>query len=383
MAKSPSPVEHEVVEWPLSGLLLDKDNPRFGLAARKNVSQEDILDHIVERFGVEDVLSSLALNGYFRAEPMVCRRGPRKDTLVVAEGNRRLAACLILAEDKRASRQARRTEVYRPKWQAAGSPQIDPIPVLIFEEEGGAGKLLSYLGVRHISSSQPWDSYAKAAWVAKVVEEHQLKVPDVAEMIGDEHRTIQRLLEGFYVIQQLTEAGEFKPQDSNRRGRGSVTEYPFSWVYTILGYSTVRRFFGIDEEAPIERNPVPPSKLADTGLVIRAMFGDKAKGRNAAVEDSRELSDLASVVADPHKVDLLSQGKPVSEIIRLTKPIESRLREGLSEVRTLLSELISGTTEEPPSQTIADGFVESAARNQRLAADLLGRLRKAAGRDGD
>lgn len=383
MAKVPAPVTGEVTDWPLSGLLLDKDNPRFGLPTKRNSSQADILDHIVERFGVEDVLSSLALNGYFRAEPMVCRRGPDAATLTVAEGNRRLAACLILAQGKRASRQSRRTQVYRPKWQAAGSPQIDPVPVLIFDTEDGAGKLLSYLGVRHISSSQPWDSYAKAAWVAKVVEENRLKVAEVAEMIGDEHRTIQRLLEGYYVIQQIIDAGEFKPQDSNRRGRGSVTDYPFSWVYTILGYSTVRRFFGIDDAAPPGKRPVPQAKLSDTGLVIRAMFGDKAKGRSSAVEDSRELSDLASIVADPTRVDLLSQGKPVSEIIRLTKPIESRLREGLSEVRSLLSELITGVTAEPPTQPTAESFVESAAGNQRLAADLLARLRRAAGRDGE
>ncbi len=54
-------------------------------------------------------------------------------------------------------------------------------------------------------------------------------------MIGDQHRTIRRLLEGCYFIRQTIEAGEFRPQDSQRRGRGSVTDYPFSWVYTVLG----------------------------------------------------------------------------------------------------------------------------------------------------
>lgn len=381
MARISTPIQGPT-EWPLSGLLLDKDNPRFGLGTKGNPSQADILDRIVDRFSVDDVLSSLAMNGYFRAEPMVCRRGPDKASLTVAEGNRRLAACLILVGDERASRQKRRTEVFQPKWKAAGSPKIDPVPVIIFEGENGDDRLLSYLGVRHISSSQPWDSYAKAAWVAKVVEDNRLQVADVADMIGDEHRTIQRLLEGYYVIQQLIDAGEFRPEDSIRRGRGSVTEYPFSWVYTILGYSTVRRFFGIDDETPLGKNPVPQPKLSDTGLVVRAMFGDKAKGRNAAVEDSRELSELSSVVADPQKVDLLAQGKPVAEIIRLTKPIDTRLREGLSEVRTLQSELLASVTADPPARAIAEGFVEPAAGNQRLAAELADKLRKSAGRDG-
>jgi hypothetical protein len=335
----------EVRNWPLTGLLLDKDSPRFGIPGKKSDSQEDILDQIIERFGVDDLLSSLAANGYFRAEPMVCRRGPNPDTLMVAEGNRRLAACLILAKDPRASRQARRTEIYRHQWIAAGSPPIDPVPVLIFDEKSEAGSLLAYLGVRHISSSLAWDSYAKAAWVARVVESHDMQLPQIEAIIGDEDRVIQRLLEAYYLMRQLTDAGEFKPEDSIRRGRGSNTDYPFSWVYTILGYSAVRRFLGIDEQNPTVRSPVPAAKLKDAGLVIRALFGDRSKGRNAAVEDSRELSELASIVADPEKLDLLSQGKPVWEILQRTKPFEFRLREGLR----LLSQLLAGVTEDLPS----------------------------------
>jgi hypothetical protein len=64
-------------------------------------------------------------------------------------------------------------------------------------------------------------------------------------MIGDQHRTIRRLLEGYYFSRQTIEAGEFRPQDSQRRGRGSVTEYPFSWVYTMLGYSAARDYLGL------------------------------------------------------------------------------------------------------------------------------------------
>ena len=45
----------------LKELLLDDTNPRFGLQDR-GAGQEQILDLIVEKFGVNDVLSSLAVN---------------------------------------------------------------------------------------------------------------------------------------------------------------------------------------------------------------------------------------------------------------------------------------------------------------------------------
>lgn len=57
----------------LADLLLDADNPRFGGQQVGLVDQVKVLDHIVASYGVDDVLSSLAVNGYFLAEPLVGR----------------------------------------------------------------------------------------------------------------------------------------------------------------------------------------------------------------------------------------------------------------------------------------------------------------------
>jgi hypothetical protein len=365
----------------LGDLLLDKDNPRFGFTSSQPATQQDVLDRIVEKFGVDDMLSSLAVNGYFKAEPMICRKGQGK-SLIVAEGNRRLAACLILIDDPRAAKQKARGEQYRKIWQDKGRPQIDPVPVIVFGEGPEQQALLSYLGVRHISSNQPWDSYAKAAWVARVVEEQKLTVVDVALMIGDQHRTIQRLVEGYYFVQQAQEAGEFRPEDSVRRGRGSVTEYPFSWVYTILGYSTARSFLGMDEAADIKR-PVAAAKISNAGLVVRSMFGDRSKGRSAAIEDSREIGDLASALADPEKVTLLESGRSLAEIRRITQPIGSRLRTGLTEIRELQRDILTGITEQPLTPAVAEPLVDLAARNHRASASIAEQIRKAAAGDGE
>ncbi len=55
-----------------------------------------------------------------------------------------------------------------------------------------------------------------------------MPVSKITEMIGDQHSTVVRLLEGYRFIRQLIENGEFRPEDSQRKGRGSVSEYPFS-----------------------------------------------------------------------------------------------------------------------------------------------------------
>lgn len=237
--KEPVPAR-EVARIDSANLLLDDANPRFGLLDPGS-SQTEVLDHIVAQFGVDDVLSSLVVNGYFEAEPVVCRRQPSSSACVVVEGNRRLAACLILLEDERARNQDRRRAEFVSRWRDQGRPPINPIPALVFEPDEQQEAILAYLGVRHIASSKPWDSHAKAAWIAKVVEAKELSIARIAAMLGDHHRTVNRMLEGYYLVDQLTKSGHFQPENSIRKGRGSVTAYPFSWVYTILGYATVSR----------------------------------------------------------------------------------------------------------------------------------------------
>jgi hypothetical protein len=358
----------------LDKLLLDKDNPRFG-NLEKSSSQADILDHIVEKFGVDDVLSSLAVNGYFDAEPLVCKKPEESDMFTVVEGNRRLAACLILTGAERASRQVKRKQQFQKIWKEHGQKPIEPVPVIVFDDDDQDKSILSYLGVRHIASAQPWDSYAKAAWVAKVVEQSRLPLEDVALMIGDQHKTISHLLEGYYFIEQLTQTGNFRPEDSVRKGRGSVTEYPFSWVYTMLGYSTTRRFLELSETTPKE-NPINEKNLSKAALVTRSMFGDKSKGRSSAISDSRELGELASALANPEKVSMLEQGKSIEEINRISRPIEERLRQGLAQVREIQNDLIAGMTESAQiSLEVAEPLVDLATKNKRTAQEIEKKLR--------
>lgn len=61
-----APFSRPISRLRLRNLLLDKKNPRFG-APHGTIEQGPLLDHIVGKFGVNDVLSSIAVNGYFDA----------------------------------------------------------------------------------------------------------------------------------------------------------------------------------------------------------------------------------------------------------------------------------------------------------------------------
>lgn len=359
----------------LSELLLDSRNPRFGGLSSSQLTQADVLDHIVENFGVDDILSSLSVNGYFEAEPVVAKK--TEDGLIVAEGNRRLAACLMIAEDPRAIRQQDKARPYIEAWKAHQCPSIDPIPVIVFSEKTASRQLLSYLGVRHISASKSWDSFAKAAWVADVVDQHAIPVADIAKMIGDQHRTIERLLQGYYLAKQLIDTGNFRPSDSQRSGRGSVTEYPFSWVYTILGYAATQRYLGL-QPGTAKPDPLEQQNLGKGAVLMRAMFGDKKTGRSSSVVDSRQLGRLASLLVNPETLTMVEQGKSVDEIESATQHIDEKLRQGIEQVRATLRELVSRMDEVEIDPLVAFSLIEPSEKASNLAINLSRKLRAAA-----
>lgn len=383
MSKSPDKTSRQAI-LPLGDLLLDPNNPRFGRndessSAESNRVQERILKHIVSTFEVNDILSSLAVNGYFQSEPLVCQEY-RGGKYIVKEGNRRLAACLILSGDKRAAEHKKRADRFKNLRGRPGKSSINEIPATIFPA-GENKEILSYLGVRHISSTMPWDSYAKATWVAQVVEASKLEVSEIAAMIGDRNQTISRMLEGYYFVQQMVDEGKFDPESSNRRGRGSMTAYPFSWVYEIIRRSTVREFLGLAErkDAPTEdpKNPVPKEHLDDGGLVLKSMFGN-GQGQSAAIHDSRQLGDLADVFGDHEKIRLLEDGKSVEEINELMQPVKEQLAKGFARTKDIQGVLLARLTQRGISQGDARSLTDTASDNRNLAVRLAKDIREIA-----
>ncbi len=371
--------KHNIREIDVKDILLDAENPRFGDDRSGLQEQSNVLDRIVDKFGVDDILSSIAVNGYFHSEPLVCQKR-EQNKYIVKEGNRRLTACLILLRDKRASKHEVRANKYGKLWEENGQKSINPVPVIVFgADEEDNKSILSYLGVRHIASTQPWDSYAKASWVAEVVKESELGIKEIARMIGVEPNTITKQLEGYYLVNQLEKEKLFQPANSMRRGRGSQSQFPFSWVYTIVGYANVREFLRLGDATPPQEDILDKERLDNGALVLNSMFGDSSKGRDASIEESRELKRLAKVFDSEEKISLLRSGKRVDEIERVTRPIEQRINEDLNLTRDTMRALIGqlaeyGGVEKDISERDIEHMLDSAEKNETLAKRLYQRV---------
>ena len=352
----------------LGDLLLDPANPRFG-GLNKNADQAQVTEFIVKQFGVDDVLASLATNGYFQSEPLVARRDGQK--LVVVEGNRRLAACLILARDPRAKDVAHlRPEHVKQDW----SPETQ-VPVLVFDESE-QGSLLPYLGVRHIVGSQPWDSYAKARWIDEVVSKGQMTLEDIESAIGDTNRTITRMLDGYRFVQQLKDSGDFKPDQSQRRGKGSNTEFPFSWVYTLLDYSNVRDYLGLPPRAEAKKRPIPATALPAAAKSLVYMFGDD--DRSPAIRNSRDISDLANALSDPIKREMLEKGASIEQINERSRTPSERLSSLFLDAELALKTATGILAEGSVDPNTAQQLVPIANGVRNLAGSLFKSMQEAA-----
>ncbi len=359
----------------LKDLNLDARNPRFGVEKGQRGNQTDILDFIVENFGVEDVISSLAYNGYFDAEPLIAKK-ETDGSYTVVEGNRRLSACLILANSPRAKNQKRKGSELLQKKNLGWSEQATKVPVQVFNPgEESFKKLNAYLGVRHIMSAKAWDSYAKASWIDDVISQGDMTLEQISEVTGDKNRTIKRLLEGYYFVNQLKESGEFIPANSLRKGRGSNPEFPFSWVYTFLDYGTVRRHLGLGEFDPQNSKPIPRSKTAESAAALTYMFGDKANNRIALIEDSRQISALATAIGDPEKRELLRSGKTVAEIESLSRAPIDQFATSLAEAETAVANALKIFSEGSISRADALMMMDKSKRVAQLTANLYKSIR--------
>ena len=343
----------EIELVPLKELHLDPSNPRFGMMAGQLKNETAVLDFIVNSFGVQDVLSSIAVNGYFNSEPILAKRERANGPLVVAEGNRRLVACLILSGDERAANQTKRTNEFRKIHEQYGRKPYEPIPAIVFETKRELGDLLPYLGVRHIAGAQEWDSYAKAAWVAQAIERQDLKLDDIIHMIGDDTRLARRMLGGYYVVNQLIDNGYFDPKQSQKDGTKSNPDFPFSWVYTALGYRSVSNWIGMGDEP--RKNPLDKKGMEKASQLFAWMFGqDKTP---AAIGESRDIGDLARSLEDSEKIRLLRAGKNIREVLQRTRAPAVQVSDGLTTAHEELGAVLT---------VIAEGSVTSADANDCL-----------------
>jgi hypothetical protein len=273
----------EIKDFPASDLHFDRRNPRlveFGIS--DNTTEVEILKILWDGMDVREIVQSIVASGFFRHEPLIVAQEANR--LIVIEGNRRLAAVRSILEPHLLPVESWRPESIPDTLRA----DLQNVPCIV----SSRSESWRYIGFRHVNGPAKWGSYAKAAYIAGVRKTYGISLKDIAEQIGDRHRTVERLYRGFVVLEQAEQDGVFDREDRfNAR-------LAFSHLYTGLEYESFANFIGISEVSAETIRPVPSSKREALEELMLWLYGSKKQGVAPKIEsqnpDLRNLRDILS-----------------------------------------------------------------------------------------
>ncbi len=316
---------------PVRNLLLDEQNPRLASNGHPR-SQRDLVRFLWTEMAVDELALSIANNGFFPEEPLfVIPRDPghsdeRTDKFIVVEGNRRLAAVLLLRD--KALQEELAADV--PHISSARRSELDSLPVSIHLRRRD---LWQYFGFRHINGPKPWDAYSKAKYVASVYETYSVPLSKIADSIGDRHATVTRLYRGFKILQQAERSLGFSTDD-RVHGR-----FFFSHLYTATDQPEFQRFLGISSDGSLKANPVPKSKLPHLNDLMTWLYGSKSKNKAPLVRTQNpDLNTLREVISTPRGLDALRIGLSLDRAREVSIGDKRRFRDALTRTKDDLQE---------------------------------------------
>ena len=154
-----------------------------------------------------------------------------------------------------------------PTLSKAAKDRLESLPVIVSTRKDS----WRYLGFKHVNGPAKWSSYAKATYIAGVHRNFKVSLEDIANQIGDRHRTVQRLYRGLMVIEQAEREKVYDHEDKFR------PRFTFSHLYTGLDYEGFSDFLHLRQDDPELAEPVPKSRKKELGEWCLWLFGSKSR----------------------------------------------------------------------------------------------------------
>jgi hypothetical protein len=300
---------------PTSELHFDRVNPRlaeYGITPQ--ATDDEILKTLWDAMDVRELVQSMAASGFFSHEPLIIANEKGKN--IVIEGNRRLAAVKVLLNDQIAKKNG--WEI--PSISSQIKKGLEKLPFIQSDRK----EAWRYLGFKHVNGPAKWSSFAKAKYVADVHRAYKIPLASIAEQIGDQHRTVQRLFRGLMVLEQANKA---KVYDSEDRFRQRLA---FSHLYTGLDYDGISSFIDLKPEDEETENPVPKEKIKELGELCLWLYGSKKEKIPPVVESQNpDLRRLNAVLNNREAIAALRAGKELAKAFEISRPPEAVFEEAL------------------------------------------------------
>ena len=318
---------------PVERLRLDRRNPRL-IGEDGTTSDEAIVARFYRAAELDELLQSIAANGYMDIEPLIVMDGPDAGSgeLIVLEGNRRLAALRLLREPELASRitVSERVRISIPPITGSVRATLDEVSVYPVADRESAR---SFIGFKHINGPAKWDAYAKARFAADWYKDGHPEggLADIARAIGDKHDTIKRMVSAIYVLDQARTEGLFDIEDRHTK------KLNFSHLYTALSRSQYMEYLGLGagwSRHDPEPNQVPSEKREELRKVLVWIYGSKKDGVRPVVQSQNpDIKRLGEVLAHAEGRHLLEETGKLDTAHASTEPVGRRFTASLIRAR--------------------------------------------------
>ena len=354
----------EINQLPTKELCLDRMNPRL---AEHDIGpktpEKEIITILWEVMDVQELVQSIVASGYFQHEPLIVVR--EKDKNIVIEGNRRLVAVKVLLDRYLAEQVGCQIRIKNQKALEA----LEHLPVILSQREDS----WRYLGFKHINGPAKWSSYAKAHYIADIHRKYRVPLADIAEQIGDRHKTVQRLYRGLMVIEQAEEEQVF---DRANRYR---TRFAFSHLYTGLDYDGINGFLSLSPSSEEHARPVPQEAVEKLGEFCAWLYGNKKQEVQPVIQSQNpDLRNLDTVLKNRESLAALRGGVPLVKALEIGREPAAVLEESLLDAKRALQQA-SGyvTTGFEESETILGIADDVCALADDLRAQLDRKMQQA------
>ena len=223
--------------------------------------------------------------------------GKRKeDSLVVVEGNRRLAALMMIDRTRNGVEKSAKWKDIISQFPDSAFKRLEDIPYIL---EPNRKSVQSYLGFRHVTGIKKWKPAEKAQFIAHLIEDEKLTYEHVRRRIGSKLPTVRQNYISYRLLLQMEKQDEDVDVEK--------VEDRFSVLYLSLRTEGVRKYLQIDIDADprTARRPVPPSRLQELTNFALWLFGDEK--HESIVSDSRQVDEFGRVLLSKKAVEYLER----------------------------------------------------------------------------
>ena len=302
-----------------SELNFDPENPRF-YRLNDADKEEVVVEGMLDDESVHDLMLSIGQQGYFPGEPLLAFRSGTQ--LIVAEGNRRLAAVKLLngelnpPENKKNSIEEIRNEVPN---------KPNELPCIIYDARED---VLRYIGYRHITGVKEWDSLSKAKYLKELcvkfysedTKEDTLKY--LAREIGSRPSYVGLLLTSLSVYELAKNKNFFKLNITD-------SDIEFSYITTALGYNAITEWLGIEDKKDYDFKNIKEDNVKN----LFSWFFVRDEHARTTVRESRRIKDIALIVQHDDAVDCLVKTRDLDQSYLYTNGHQVALEEAIKKAR--------------------------------------------------